>query len=100
MNWCKKQRLFDETKLELYTVDEQSEQYGLRTLCDLNENDLLLAIPRKYMLTNEDALRDPVFGEFAAVRNKVPVPFGKSLFHKILGGLVNGRLDEQAVSDD
>lgn len=52
------------------------------------------------MLTNEDALRDPVFGEFAAVRNKVPVPFGKSLFHKILGGLVNGRLDEQAVSDD
>ena len=64
VNWCKKQKLIDETKLEFYLVDEQSEQYGLRALSDLNENDPLLAIPRKCMLTSDDALRDHVFGEF------------------------------------
>lgn len=72
MNWCKKQKLIDETKLEFYAVDEQSEQYGLRALSDLSENDLLLAIPRKYMLTNEDALRDETFGELSTSEREVP----------------------------
>lgn len=62
INWCKKQKLIDEKSLEFYVVDEPSEQYGLKTLNDINENDLLINIPRKYMLTEEDAVKDPIFG--------------------------------------
>ena len=63
VEWCKKEQLIDEKKLEFYVVDEATEQYGLRTLGDLNENDLLIKIPRKkYMLTSEDASSDTIFG--------------------------------------
>ncbi|RWS30473.1 histone-lysine N-methyltransferase setd3-like protein [Leptotrombidium deliense] len=65
IDWCKNNGI-DCSNIEVFKCDGDNE-YGLKTRVDINENDLLLVIPRKLILSTETAFNDNCYATFAKV---------------------------------
>ncbi|RWS08612.1 histone-lysine N-methyltransferase setd3-like protein, partial [Dinothrombium tinctorium] len=62
VDWCQTNAI-DCKNVEIFEVD--CDEYGLRSKINLQENDLILNIPRKALISTETALIDTNLAEFA-----------------------------------
>ncbi|KAI1295480.1 Actin-histidine N-methyltransferase [Halotydeus destructor] len=61
--WCTNNGV-DCSKVEIFPLDDENQEFGLKATSNLKEDELLLSIPRKLMLTTESALEDVKFANF------------------------------------
>lgn len=62
MTWCNENGV-DSSKVEIFHLDDHQE-YGLKVAELVKENELILEIPRKLIMTTESVTNESVLGIF------------------------------------